>query len=97
MDDGVLELTHELPPEHLVAPPIAHQTANAFNNLFLAVSESRGMPMGNAHRTLEELVKELLRPLLKDWLDQHLASIVQRIVEREVARLSHRGEDDTRY
>jgi cell pole-organizing protein PopZ len=91
--EDVLELTHEL-PEHLVSEPIAHQAASHFNNLFAAVQDSRGMPLGSAHRTLEDLVKELLKPLLRDWLDQHLASIVQRAVEREVGRLTSRGEDD---
>ena len=45
------------------------------------------MPLGNADRTLEDIVRELLRPMLKDWLDDHLPPMVERLVQDEIARL----------
>jgi hypothetical protein len=45
------------------------------------------MPLGNADRTLEDVVRELLRPLLKTWLDDHLPPMVERLVQEEIARL----------
>ena len=45
------------------------------------------MPLGNADRTLEDVVRELLRPLLKGWLDDNLPQLVERLVQDEIARL----------
>ena len=45
------------------------------------------MPLGNADRTLEDLVRELLRPLLKSWLDDNLPQLVERLVREEITRL----------
>ncbi len=104
-DDGAVQNVHEEPESDglrlggfeddlLVSPPTASSATMSLHNLSSAVSGSRGMPMGNAHKTLEDLVKELVRPMLKDWLDTHLASIVHRIVEREVSRLANRADQD---
>ena len=49
------------------------------------------MPLGNADRTLEDVVRELLRPMLKEWLDDHLPPLVERLVKDEIARLVARG------
>lgn len=78
----------------LVSDPVADQAAATFAGLSGAVMAARGVPMGDSHKTLEELVKELLRPMLKEWLDQNLAALVQRIVEREVERLAGRSDRD---
>jgi hypothetical protein len=45
------------------------------------------LPLGNAGRTLEDMVRELLRPHLKEWLDAHLPRLVERMVRDEINRL----------
>ena len=77
----------------LVSPPTAFAAATAFSDLTGALSTTRGWPLGNGQRTVEELVKELLRPMLKEWLDANLPALVQRVVEREVAKLAGRAEE----
>ncbi len=81
-------------PSHIMSNETAAAAATAFVNSAGAVSQAKGVQLGAAHRTLEELVKELLRPLLKDWLDRNLSAIVERTVEREINKLAgHAGED----
>ena len=63
--------------------------ASAFAHLSSAATAVRGQPLGDPHRTLEDLVKELLRPMLKAWLDKNLPSVVERIVEKEIAKIAH--------
>ena len=46
------------------------------------------LPMGQSHRTLEEITRELLRPMLKSWLDDNLPQLVERIVREEIGRLA---------
>jgi cell pole-organizing protein PopZ len=46
------------------------------------------MPLGDANRTLLDLVRELLRPMLKDWLDTNLPPLVERLVQEEIRRVS---------
>jgi cell pole-organizing protein PopZ len=45
------------------------------------------LAVGDAGRTLEDMVKELLRPMLRQWLDDNLPAIVEAVVEREVERM----------
>lgn len=77
----------------LVSAPVAEQAASKFSDLVSTVSQVRGLPIGGANRTLEDIVKELLRPMLKDWLDANLPTLVHRIVEREVAKLAGRVDE----
>jgi cell pole-organizing protein PopZ len=77
----------------LVSAPVAQQAASKFSDLASTVSQVRGLPVGGANRTLEDIVKELLRPMLKDWLDANLPTLVHRIVEREVAKLAGRVDE----
>jgi hypothetical protein len=72
----------------LVSDPTAAHATSSFSQLAGAVTATRGVPMGNHQKTLEELVKELLRPMLKEWLDRHLPPLVERLVEREIAKLA---------
>jgi cell pole-organizing protein PopZ len=48
--------------------------------------------LGDAGRTLEDLVRELLRPMLKDWLDAQLPKIVERLVQEEIQRMSREAQ-----
>jgi cell pole-organizing protein PopZ len=48
--------------------------------------------LGDASRTLEDLVRELLRPMLKDWLDAQLPKIVERLVQEEIQRMSREAQ-----
>jgi cell pole-organizing protein PopZ len=50
------------------------------------------MALGDAGRTLEDLVRELLRPMLKDWLDAQLPKIVERLVQEEIQRMSREAQ-----
>ncbi len=50
------------------------------------------LPLGDAGRTLEDLVCELLRPMLKDWLDAHLPQLVERLVREEIQRMSREAQ-----
>ena len=45
------------------------------------------LPLGDAGRTLEDMVRELMRPHLKEWLDAHLPRLVERLVRDEINRL----------
>jgi cell pole-organizing protein PopZ len=45
------------------------------------------IPLGDAAKTLEDIVRETLQPLLQAWLDQHLQGIVEPVVRAEVARV----------
>jgi len=77
----------------LVDGMAADAAARAFADLHSRVTTVRGPPMGNANSTLEKLAKELLRPMLKNWLDRNLPMVVERLVEKEIAKLSHRADD----
>lgn len=50
-------------------------------------------PLGNAGRTLEDIVVELMRPILKEWLDKNLPALVDRHVQKEVERIARRIQD----
>jgi uncharacterized protein len=50
------------------------------------------MPLGDAGRTLEDLVRELLRPMLRDWLDAHLPQLVERLVREEIQRMAREAQ-----
>jgi uncharacterized protein len=50
------------------------------------------LPLGDAGRTLEDLVRELLRPMLRDWLDAHLPPLVERLVREEIQRMSREAQ-----
>ncbi|MBC8240716.1 MAG: DUF2497 domain-containing protein [Alphaproteobacteria bacterium] len=77
----------------LLSDHAAEITTETFSGLTGAVSAARDMPMGNAHQTLEGLVKELLRPMLKEWLDENLPTLVERLVEKEIVKLVGRAEN----
>src|SRR5512134_4019512 len=49
---------------------------------------TNGMPLGNATRTLEDLVREEVRPILTAWLDQNLPPLVERLVQKEIKRIT---------
>ncbi|MBT4042862.1 MAG: DUF2497 domain-containing protein, partial [Rhodospirillaceae bacterium] len=78
----------------LLSDHAADATTDTFSGLTGAVSAARGMPMGYAHQTLEDLVKDLLRPMLKEWLDENLPALVERLVEKEIVKLVGRAENE---
>jgi cell pole-organizing protein PopZ len=74
--------------ERLVSAESASASVAALAQLVNRPRErSDEMSMGNADRTLEDVVRELLRPMLKTWLDDHLPQMVERLVQDEIARL----------
>lgn len=84
--------------EGLVGAGVAGAASSAFARLNQAVQDSvpppaaqdPGPAIGNAGKTVEDLVKEMLRPMLKEWLDKNLPPMVERYVEREISRLTRR-------
>jgi cell pole-organizing protein PopZ len=77
----------------LVSDPTATHATSTFAQLAGARTAARGMPLGQHHKTLEDLTKELLRPMLKEWLDRHLPPLVERLVEREIAKLAGNADE----
>ena len=87
-------------PETLVSEPAASKSASALSALASTVEIERlasvphsSTPMGNAGRTLEDMVIELMKPLLKDWLDKNLPGTVDRLVQKEIERISRKSQD----
>jgi uncharacterized protein len=73
--------------ERLVAAVASSAAAASLAERAPAPSEqSRELPLGEAHRSLEDIVRDLLRPMLQTWLDQHLPEIVERLAQAEIAR-----------
>ena len=56
-------------------------------------SRQSELPLGDAGRTLEEMVRELLRPPLKEWLDANLPRLVERLVRDEINRLVREAQE----
>lgn len=76
--------------ERILSPATSGAAAAAFARLGAMPRERRGegdLPLGDAGRTLEEIVRDTLRPLLQAWLDEHLPGIVERLVREEIARV----------
>ena len=74
--------------DRLISAESASASVAALTQLVHRPREKGGeMPLGNADRTLEDVVRELLRPMLKVWLDDHLPPMVERLVKDEIARL----------
>ena len=77
----------------LLSDHAADAATGTLADLTGSVSAARGMPMGYANQTLEDLVKDLLRPMLKEWLDDNLPPLVEHLVEKEIAKLVGRAEN----
>ena len=71
--------------EAIISEAPAAQAAGSIADLMARVqSDTR---LGDADKTIEQIVKELLRPLLKEWLDANLPDMVERIVRDEIERV----------
>jgi cell pole-organizing protein PopZ len=102
------EIPEELPvmaaPPVSVAPTIdyaligekpAGSTTGSLASLVAAVDRAEGgAQLGDANRTIEDLVKEVMRPMIREWLDENLPGLVDRVVRREIERLSRSAEGD---
>jgi len=102
------EIPEELPvmaaPPVSVAPTIdyaligekpAGSTTGSLASLVAAVDRAEGGALlGDANRTIEDLVKEVMRPMIREWLDENLPGLVDRLVRREIERLSRSAEGD---
>jgi uncharacterized protein len=73
--------------ERLVSAESASASVAALSQLVNRPRDRSEMPLGQADRTLEDVVRELLRPLLKTWLDERLPQLVERLVQEEIVRL----------
>ena len=85
--------------ERLVAAVASSAAAASLAERAPAASESsessRELPLGEAHRSLEDIVRDLLRPMLQTWLDQHLPEIIERLAQTEIARGGKSGAAET--
>ena len=85
--------TPELQParaERILSTATSGAAAAAFAQLGSLPRERRRegeLPLGDADRTLEDVVRDLLRPLLQAWLNEHLPGIVERLVREEITRV----------
>jgi cell pole-organizing protein PopZ len=86
----------EPPPkgDRLLSGAAAAASIAAMSQLTAPLRSAQGgsVSMGDAGRTLEDLVRELLRPMLKDWLDAQLPKIVERLVQEEIQRMSREAQ-----
>lgn len=73
--------------------PAATATAS-LTNLVAAVDRAHATPIGQAGRTIEDLVKEVMRPMIREWLDANLPGLVERLVAREISRLGRHAEGE---
>ena len=73
----------------------AGSATGSLASLVQAVDRAHGgTPLGDANRTIEDLVKEVMRPMIREWLDENLPGLVERLVRREIERLSRTAEGD---
>lgn len=73
----------------------AGSATSSLASLVQAVDRAHGgTPLGDANRTIEDLVKEVMRPMIREWLDENLPGLVDRLVRREIERLSRTAEGD---
>jgi uncharacterized protein len=84
------------PSERLVSGVTAAASVAAMSQL--AALGNRGdqlgsVSLGDANRTLLDVVRELLRPMLKDWLDASLPQIVERLVQEEIKRVAREAQN----
>lgn len=83
--------------EELISAAVAGISTDAFAALAEALTRERrtrdAAGLGEADRTIEQVVREELRPLLKEWLDQNLPSVVERLVKQELERMASRARD----
>ena len=79
----------------LLATETTAAAAGTLLGLVAAVDRAHGgSVLGDANRTIEDLVKEVMRPMVKDWLDENLPGLTERLVRREIERLARHAEDD---
>jgi uncharacterized protein len=75
-------------PERLISDASAQASVAALSQLAKRPRDRSGeLALGNAERTLEDMVRELIRPMLKTWLDENFPQLVERLVRDEIGRL----------
>jgi cell pole-organizing protein PopZ len=82
--DGTNQPAVQAPPT-LANPETAHGVTAALR----VFAQTRGIGLGRADLTIEDLIRQELRPLLQNWIDQHLAGLVERLVQEELTRLGN--------
>ena len=91
-DSAAAALSPKTDFQTLLSDHTAEMATDKLSGLTGAVAAARGLSLGYAQQTLEDLVKDLLRPMLKEWLDDNLPPLVERLVEKEIAKLVGRAE-----
>lgn len=94
-EEEVLELTELVEEPLMQEPELVSETAKESSVSSLSslyhVALKAAHPMGNANKTIEDIVKECLKPMLKEWLDTNLPGMVEKIVSTEIERLIRRA------
>lgn len=97
-EEAALPVDEPAPAESgssLIGEPARAAATGSLASLVHAVDQAKGgAALGDANRTIEDLVKEVMRPMIREWLDENLPGIVDRLVRREVERLSRTAEGD---
>lgn len=92
--DDVLLLSADMraPPNKLVSPETAADSADVLSQLARAILDRRDMAVGGHTITLESMIREMLRPLLREWLDRNLPYLIERLVRKEIDLMVNRAE-----
>ncbi len=99
-EEDVLELGPDMQVEpepqmdtsDLIGVSTAAASTAALSELSNALARDRGVGVGRAGITLEEIVRDSLRPYLKEWLDHNLPYLIERLVKAEIEKMVNRAE-----
>jgi hypothetical protein len=98
-EEDVLELGPEMQVDpvpmdnsDLVGASTMAASTAALSELSRAIARDRGVGVGRAGVTLEDIVRDSLKPLLREWLDQNLPYLIERLVKAEIEKMVNRAE-----
>lgn len=98
-EEDILELGPEMQVEpapmdnsDLIGSASMAASTAALSELSRAIARDRGVGVGRAGVTLEDIVRDSLKPLLREWLDQNLPYLIERLVKAEIEKMVNRAE-----
>lgn len=90
--DMLVEPEPQMDTSDLIGMSTAAASTAALSELSNALARDRGVGVGRAGITLEEIVRDSLRPYLKEWLDHNLPYLIERLVKAEIEKMVNRAE-----